>query len=138
MIVSLGYFNDIIFTLPFFPINPKESKIVKIIFDKYLEYNSLGEVRKFLIKKKMPTRNGNGWNNNTVGAILGRKTYTGCIENGHGDVKCPELRLISTKAFKATQEIRSSRAGLSPALRGKEERIYAGGRLYEELRGVYG
>ncbi len=119
-------------------VNPKEGKVVKTIFKKYLEFQSLGKVRRYLIKRRVPTRSGNGWCDNTVGAILGRRTYSGVIENGQGEVECPELKIIDEGAFGEAQEIRKSRAGLSPVLKKREEEIYAGGRFYGELWGVHG
>lgn len=118
-------------------VNPEESKVVKTIFKKYLEFQSLGKVRRYLIRKKIPTRGGNGWNDNTVGAILARRTYTGCIENGHGEIECPELRIIDEETFGEAQEIRKERRGLSPALRRKVEGIYAGGRFCGEFEVSY-
>ncbi|ODS40719.1 MAG: hypothetical protein A7315_07840 [Candidatus Altiarchaeales archaeon WOR_SM1_79] len=105
-------------------INPNESKVVSAIFDKYLEYNSLGEVRKYLIKKKVPTRNGNGWRNNTVGVILSRTTYIGYMKRGDTEIECPELKIIDEQIFNEAQKIRESRAELSPGFGRSKEEVY--------------
>lgn len=94
--------------------NSEESKVVKTIFKKYLEFQSLGKVRRYLIKRRIPTRFGNGWCNNTIGVILGRRTYLGWIGNNGEEMKYPELKIIDEKVFYKAQEIRKSRAGLSP------------------------
>lgn len=54
-----------------------ESKIVKLIFDKFIESNSLGIVRNFLNNKNLLTRNGELWARTTVGRILRTPLYIG-------------------------------------------------------------
>jgi site-specific DNA recombinase len=107
--------------------NPKESKIVRQIFKRYLKYESAGRVRKYLIDQGIPTRGGNGWSTTTIGAILARKTYIGSIKSGETEVRCPELRLISKRTFKAAQKLRKARAGLSPAFKKRKAEIYSEG-----------
>ena len=104
--------------------NPEESKVVKMIYKKYLEFQSLGKVRRYLIKQKIPTRFGNGWCNNTIGTILGRRTYLGWIGNGGEEMEFPELKIIDEKVFNKAQEIRRGRVGLSPVGREKKGEIY--------------
>ena len=108
-------------------VNSKEGKVVKTIFKKYIKFQSLGLVRRYLIKRRIPTRSGNGWCDTTVGAILGRRVYLGLIENGEGEVECPEIKIIDEEAFKEAQEIRESRRGLSPRLRIREHETYSEG-----------
>ena len=118
-------------------VNQEESEVVRSIFDQYLKFESMGRVRRYLVRKRIPTRGGNGWNNNTVGAILARRTYTGYIENGHGDIEIPELRIIDEESFREAREIRKERRMLSPVLKGREEGFYTGERFCEDLGGAY-
>jgi len=61
-------------------INPDEAKIVKKMFELYLEDNgSTLSIVRWLIDNKIPSKSGKGWegNNNIVRRILRSETYTG-------------------------------------------------------------
>jgi len=62
----------------FYKINKKEAEVVKLIFQTYLRFKSLGKVVKELSLKNIKTRNGrNVWSRSEVGRILRREEYIG-------------------------------------------------------------
>jgi len=66
-----------------FFVNPKTSKIIKKIFQLYLEGNGTYKIAKILTKEKLPTAKGNTtWNEGTITHILKNERYKGDLLNG--------------------------------------------------------
>ena len=58
-------------------INEEEAEVVRLIFNKYLEVESLAQVANYLKEEGIPSRNGGEWAQSTIRVILGRETYIG-------------------------------------------------------------
>jgi len=57
----------------------RESRVVKKIFEKYLEFESLRAVTQWLNKEKYPTKNATTWATTSVSRVLQNPTYIGKI-----------------------------------------------------------
>lgn len=53
----------------------EEIKLVRLIFDKYLEFGSLSQVEKYLLQNNIKTRKGKDWSKNTAKNILTNPVY---------------------------------------------------------------
>ena len=107
-------------------IDNDEAKVVKLIFEKYLEFESLKGVAKFLNEKSIPTRKSRKWQATTIVNILERETYTGILRQGDVEVRSEGLRIIEDDVFQAVKELKESRKIYAPHRKRKEE-IYVGG-----------
>lgn len=62
----------------YYKINKKEAEIVRLIFDLYIEYQSLKKVIKELVLRKVKTRTGREiWGTSVVARVLRREDYIG-------------------------------------------------------------
>lgn len=55
---------------------PSQAEIVKLIFDKYLEFQSLGKVESYLFINNIKTKNNCNFDANALNILLRRPTYT--------------------------------------------------------------
>ena len=97
-------------------INEEESKIVKYIYDEYLNGLSMVSISKKLIEQKTPTKRGGKWCQSTVHSILTNPLYIGKVRYGvnrkHGTSFEQEAnydRIIEEDTFYAVQEIMKKR-----------------------------
>ena len=107
----------------FLEIDNTEAKLVNIIFEKYLELGSLRLVCNYLNENEIPTRHGNYWQDNTIRAILRRKTYIGILDQAGFKFESEELRIVSDELFDKVQKLRGERRKYAPKTRKKEEII---------------
>lgn len=62
----------------YYKINKREANIVKLIFDLYIQFQSIERVRKELAKRGIKPRKENaGWSDSTISRILAREDYIG-------------------------------------------------------------
>lgn len=61
----------------YFTINKKEAKIVRLIFDLYIKYQSMTRVQKELALREIKPRRAKNWCRSTIGQILKNESYTG-------------------------------------------------------------
>lgn len=95
-------------------VDKNEAKIVKLIYLKYLEYESLNQVAEYLNNKEIPTRNEKKWQPTTIRNILGRKTYIGILKQGNIEVKSEGLRIITNNVFESVNDLLEKRKRFAP------------------------
>ncbi len=95
--------------------NKIEYKAVVDIFHKYLEWESLGAVRRWLEKNRIPTKRGARWKINTIRGILENKVYLGYYIYKDIVTYHEEIRLISEETFLKVRKKLKERAKLGPA-----------------------
>ena len=59
---------------------PEELKTVKLIFDKYLEFNALNKVETYLLQSNIKTKRGNNFSKNNLRIILSNTVYVKATE----------------------------------------------------------
>ena len=93
-------------------IDERESEVVKIIFDRYVNHG-YGTLRicNYLAEHGMHKRDGGRFTNTTIQNILKRPIYYGVLSSGgvQSDV-IPELQIISKDVFDRVQEILTERS----------------------------
>ncbi|MBA3045221.1 MAG: recombinase family protein [Euryarchaeota archaeon] len=108
--------------------HPIESKAVVVAFQKYLEYESLNQVRNFLEKMEYPTKKGGNWGITSIRSILRNRVYLGYYIYD-GIIRMNEdIKLIDEETFEKVQHLMDERGKYSPmykhngkaALRAKE------------------
>ena len=72
-----------------FVINKKEAKVIKKIFDMYVNGIESGEIAKYLNQRKVPTVNGAKWNRGRIREYLINEIYVGDLLQG----KCKNIRV---------------------------------------------
>ena len=85
----------------------REAKIVKFIFERYIEHRFMNSVVYDLNKKFIPTRNGNKWSVSSIGYILMNEIYIGKFTQCGITQINERLRIIDDKTFKKVQKIRT-------------------------------
>lgn len=86
-------------------INPKEVGIVKSIFEKYLETQSLSAVYKFLKEKGVKNRSGKYFSKTNIAHILRNVVYTGKVKNRDKIFQGIHEHIISEEIFALAQKI---------------------------------
>jgi len=61
----------------FFTVNQKEAEVVRLVFDLYIEYQSMSRVQKELTLKGIKPRKSEKWCRSVIKAILSNEAYTG-------------------------------------------------------------
>lgn len=97
--------------------HPVESTVVKEIFQKYLEHESLNRVRNYLEKMGYPTKRGGGWGITSVRAVLRNRVYLGYYIYDEIIRKNEEIALINEETFEKAQALMDQRAVFSPMLK---------------------
>ena len=90
--------------------NPKETAIVKFIFDFYLKEQSVSAIQNELAHKGYYPRKGNSWSRSSIYAILKNVVYTGRLK--YGTTLSPfieKLRIISQEQFEQVQNLLKSK-----------------------------
>ena len=87
-------------------INSEESEIVRYIFERYREVQSMPEVATDLNESAYETKTGSEWTARTVNKILRNSLYAGqyCVADVTEEV--PEYQIISTELFETVTDIR--------------------------------
>jgi site-specific DNA recombinase len=98
-------------------INAEEAKIVKLIFDNYLERKSMPAVRDYLNAQGIRPRISEKWQVTSIAAILSKKIYTGIVKTGDEEKEIASLRIIVDKLFQVCQTLRNERRNQSPKLK---------------------
>jgi len=106
-------------------INEEQSKIVKLIYKKYLELKSLTMVANYLNNRGIHSMRGNGWSKKVIGDILQNQTYLGYYRYKDIEIKNSEIQIVEKELFENVQQLREERKVLSPNLGGKYSKIYA-------------
>lgn len=65
-----------------FVINEIEAKVVRKIFNLYLQGNGINKIAKFLRDNDIPTKNGGVWRSNTIRNIILNEAYLGILVQG--------------------------------------------------------
>jgi hypothetical protein len=86
-------------------INPKEAEIIKSIFEKYLETQSLSAVYKFLKEKGIKNRIGKNFSKTNIAHILRNVVYIGKVKNRGEIYQGIHEPLISEEIFALAQKI---------------------------------
>jgi len=85
-------------------IHPKEQKIVKKIFDMYLQGMSMKNIAFFLNEKRIPTKKNKTWGNETVSKILKNKLYCGFTHWEEYVFPGAHVPIIDETIFNSVQE----------------------------------
>ena len=88
-------------------IDRNEAEVIKLIFKKYIKYQSIRKVTNDLNRNKAPNRNDNRWNDCTVRYIIDNEIYNGKLIQCGITVKDESLRIVSKRMFKTAQEKRN-------------------------------
>jgi site-specific DNA recombinase len=83
---------------------PDEAKVVKEIFEKYLEGMSTGKIVKMLTERKVPTKRGARWDAATIASILKNPIYAGFVEWDDTLTKGSHETIIMPEMFNTVQE----------------------------------
>lgn len=86
-------------------INPKEAEIIKSIFEKYLETQSLSAVYKFLKEKGIKNRSGKNFSKTNIAHILRNVVYIGKIKHNNEIYQGIHEPIISEEIFDLAQKI---------------------------------
>lgn len=95
-------------------INEEEASIVKTIFEKYLEHESLFYVKNYLHDNDIATKRGGKWHQNTVKCILKNRVYLGEYKYKNIITHHEGLRIVSEELFENTQAKLEERKNLGP------------------------
>lgn len=87
-----------------------EIKVVRKIFDLYLDGKSLGEVVKWLNENGIKTKKGGRWNKKTVSRILSNPVYCGLIEWEDFLFKGEHTKVVSIEEFNRAQYLKMKKA----------------------------
>ena len=117
-----------------FVINKKEAKVIRKIFNMYLEGYTSGEIADYLNKKKVPTITGAKWLNNRIRDYIKNEVYVGDLLQGKSFIerkngKTKQIRnyskdnkylimnhhepIVSREVFEKANELLTSRARFS-------------------------
>jgi hypothetical protein len=105
-------------------INEKESEVVNLIYEKYLEYQSLTLVANYLNNRGIHSKKGNSWSKKIIGDILQNKSHLGYHLFNDIKMEKPELQIINNDLFERVQKLREERKVLSPNFGGKYSKVY--------------
>ena len=86
-------------------INPKEAEIIKSIFEKYLETQSLSAVYKFLKEKGIKNRVGKNFSKTNIAHILRNVVYIGKVKNRDKIFQGIHEPIVSEEIFALAQKI---------------------------------
>ena len=100
-----------------FIVNPEEAKIVREIYDLYLQGNSMHQIANHLIKINAPNKRGGKWQTATIYSILTNTLYIGKISyKGKGNKEAQFIvdtdkyeRIIDEDTFNRVQELLKGR-----------------------------
>lgn len=113
-------------------INPLEADIVKIIFDRYINwrYGAL-RIAAFLNESGVRTKKGNAWHPASIRHILINPTYCGILRSGESYSQVlPQLQIIDPPSYSHAQEIMKQRKkdyiGEKPVLNIRANALLAG------------
>ena len=90
-------------------INKKEVKIIRLIFEKYIETGSINRVYDFLKEKNIKNRQGKIFSKNYLALILRNITYTGKIKYAGRIYQEIHQPIISQELFELAQKIHKRR-----------------------------
>jgi site-specific DNA recombinase len=102
-IPPLGYQKEDDNTLT---IDERESKIVRQIFNLYLEERSMPQVAYELNGRGITTKGGDSWCRQSVGKVLKNELYIGEYQMADFEDTVEEYRILSTELFEAVTEVR--------------------------------
>ena len=88
-------------------INPKEAKLVREIFSKYVKIESMPQLAYKLNKKGLKTKRGKKWTAATIKTILCNEIYLGQYKVADVEAYIKEYKIISKKMFDKVREKRS-------------------------------
>ena len=88
----------------------EDAKIVKKMYDMYLDGHSLKEIENWLNQNKIKTKKNGKWNKKTVARILSNPVYCGYIEWEDILFKDGHDAIISTEKFNEVQRIKFTKA----------------------------
>jgi len=86
-------------------LNPKETEIIKSIFENYLETQSLSAVYKFLKGKGIKNRSGKNFSKTNIAHILRNVVYIGKVKNRDKIFQGIHTPIISEEIFALAQKI---------------------------------
>jgi len=92
----------------------EEAEIVRLIFSKYLELQSICSVRAYLRDNDISTKRGGRWHRSTVRRILRNRTYLGEYSACGITTAHLEVRIIDDETFDKAQRLLAERTHLSP------------------------
>lgn len=106
----------------------RDAKIVKKIYDMYLDGHSLKEIENWLNQNKIKTKKNGKWNKKTVARILSNPVYCGYIEWEDILFKGEHDAIISIEEFNEVQKLKFQKAKRKGKLfiinNGKKEFIF--------------
>jgi len=103
--VPLGYINDK--ENKVLLVDPEEEKLVKLIFQKYIELKSISKVVELINSNGYTTKTGGEFMGTTVGHILSNKKYLGLIEYANETYEGLHTGIIDQETFNKVQDILS-------------------------------
>ena len=86
-------------------INSKESEIVKLMYETYIETGSLSQVYRTLKEKNIKDRKGKSFSQGAISYILRNMIYTGKVKYAGAIYQGIHKAIISEEVFKLTQQI---------------------------------
>ncbi|APU61253.1 recombinase family protein [Clostridium botulinum] len=95
--------------------NKEEIKIVKLIYDKYLEMGSMSQVRKYCLENSIRGKNGGDFSTNTLKQLLTSPIYVKSSDNIFKHLESQNINVFGTPngngmlTFNKTKEIRIER-----------------------------
>jgi site-specific DNA recombinase len=88
-------------------VNQAEAKLVRRIFQLYLEYKSMSHVAYLLNKEKIQTKKGKSWNARAVRDILTNELYIGEYSIAGANLHIEDYRIVDDETSNAAQKLRT-------------------------------
>lgn len=103
----------------------EEIKLVKLIFEKYIEFGSLSQVEKYLLQNNIKTRKGKDWSKNTAKNLLTNPVYVKADDKVSNYLKSSGIALYGEIDNLHGLLIYKKRKGKNGKIRDVSEWIYA-------------
>jgi len=87
-------------------VNEYEAKIVKMIFQRYIEIQSMPQLAFEMNKKGIKPRRANRWSATVIKYILDNQLYLGCYQVSGVIAQINELKIISKSLFQKAKNVR--------------------------------
>lgn len=113
-------------------IDEENAKKIKLIFDKYLEFESVHTLKTCLEENKITTKSGNNFAKGHLYKILENKTYIGKIEHKGKVYEGLHAAIINEDIFEKTQKLLSSNRMKQSSSTDKKNPSLLAGKLFDD------
>lgn len=111
---------------------PIGTKIIRIIFEKYLELKSVPNLKYYLDENEIKTKNDKQFSRGNLYRILTNKTYIGLVSHKGEDYKGEHDGIIDEKVFAKVQELLAQNCHLKKSLVTRKSGSFLSGKLFDD------